>query len=195
MSIHDNRNEYDDREDKLPKWAKDKLGHLRAKVEVLTEKAAEANPVTDETLIVTDRYSQFPTPIKSGRRDEVTFFPRKYEGPDYFDVRLDGDELYIQTSGQLLIRQGASNTARLSFLGGTMAQQFEQNKEAIAKGWSMDEVRQDKHLGHIPHRNTLGRTQAEIEQGAPVNGYPRAERAANVAQVEANVKRSMGGLR
>jgi hypothetical protein len=183
MSIYDERAKYDDREDKLPKWAKDKLSHLRAKVEMLTEKAAEANPVTDDTHIVTDRYSEFPVPIKGGRRDEVTFFPRKYDGPDYFDVRLDGDELYIQTSGQLLLQQGASNTARLSFLGGTTAEQFEQRKEAIAKGWSVDEIRQDKHLGHIPHRNTLGRTQAEIERGA------------NVAQVEANVKRSMGGTR
>ena len=67
----------DDREDKLPKWVQDRLRHLRAMVETYREAAAEASPITKNTLIVTDRYSEFPKPVTIGHREHVTFFVRE----------------------------------------------------------------------------------------------------------------------
>jgi hypothetical protein len=155
----------DDREQKLPIWAQDKLRYLRANVQVLEEKLAEV-PLTEDTLVVTDRYDKHPNPVKLGRRDDVTFFLRRYDGPDWFDVRVEGDALLIHGTESLQTHQRSANVVELTFVRGLQEDRVAQYHEAVTKGWSAEEIRLNKHLGHIPHRNDLvGRTQAEIEDG------------------------------
>lgn len=132
MSRYDRAAEPDDREQKLPRWAQEKLGLLRAKVSVLEDKLAEV-PLTPDTLVVTDRYSDHPNPVKLGRRDSVTFFVREFDSPDSFDVRIDDDGIYVQASDSVAVIQDATNTLRLRFRRGLLSDRVAERRAAVAR--------------------------------------------------------------
>lgn len=166
MTYLDKANEPDPREQKLPAWARQKLNYLRHSVEVYRKKAAEANPITKDTLVVTDRYDEHPTPVKLGKRDAVTFYVDRFDSRDSFDVRVVDDHLEIYGSDQLTTYGRSGNVIELYFKDGPQERDMKVRVEAAQKGWSADEIRLGKHLGHIPHRNDVTpRTQAEIEAG------------------------------
>lgn len=141
--------EADPREDKLPKWAQDKLRNLRNNIDTLTH-AVEEVPLTDDTLVVTGRYGSIPRPVPVTPHENVTFFTRMYDGPDHFDVRTDGDDLLIYASDTIDMHQQSGNVVRVKFQRGSLADAHAERKEALAKGWTAEDIRLDRHLGHIP---------------------------------------------
>lgn len=166
MSSHTLRNiAPDTREGSLPKWAQQILQGLRHNIDTL-QRAVREIELTDETLVVTGRYGSIPKPVDVEKHENVTFFPRKFDGHDHYDVRLDGDDLVIYASDSIDLHQQSGNVVRIKLARGITEDVFAQNAEALAKGWSPEEVRKDMHLGHIPHRRDVyPRTQAEIEAG------------------------------
>ena len=156
--------EPDPREEKLPRWAQDVLVNLRRNVDTL-QRAVREVELTPETKVVTDRYG-IPKPVDVEKHESVTFFPREFDGHDYYDVRLNGDDLLVYANDSIDLHMESGNVVRIKFSRGVGEDGVREYMEALAKGWSTEEIRKGKHLGYIPHRNDVtGRTQADVEVG------------------------------
>lgn len=146
---------YDTRENGLPKWTKSILTGLRR---VIAEKSAALEEQAfdpETTKVVTGYYGDYPKAVDGGVDRNVTFFPRRYDGHDKFEVRLDGDELLIYCSDSISLHMSSGNVVRVAIKDGLVEDEQATRREARAKGWTVDEIRQGKHLGHIPERDSI----------------------------------------
>ncbi|MGZ0151888.1 DUF7239 family protein [Kribbella sp. WER1] len=103
----------DDREARLPKWARQELATLRRINREVTEHLAAAT-ISPGTRIVTEPYSSYgPKPV-GGYNDNVRFYTAKLDGRDWFDVRLNDDNsITLMGSEGLYVKPQSGNVVRI----------------------------------------------------------------------------------
>lgn len=100
--------EYDERIEKLPKWARQKFTTLMQRVEHYEAKLAEG---PEDSNVFADPYSEAPRPL--GRDTLIEFVPDK-ERRHRFRVSLDDQgNLTVQNDRLLAVRPRAANSIEI----------------------------------------------------------------------------------
>lgn len=104
--------EPDEREEKLPRWAQDKLAALRSEWDDLQKRLAQAVDAPPSRVRVEPWSDQNGRPARYlGDRDTVRFVLN--DNPDtlrsWVDVRLDGSDLRLMGGGSLVLRPHVTN--------------------------------------------------------------------------------------
>lgn len=95
---------------KLPKWARFRLAKLEADVEDYHQKLAELSGDAETNTFMGhlwDKVNRQPLP-----KDEIIFF---YLGDSSLRVRVKGNYIELNGSGNIIIMPRASNAAQISF--------------------------------------------------------------------------------
>jgi hypothetical protein len=102
--------EPDEREQRLPKWAREALERARRDRDEFRRRLEDLKP-HPKTAVWGDTFSRFPRPLAlHGERVRFALDP---DGGEWLDVRLTDRGLEIMGDGQILVRPQVTNVVHI----------------------------------------------------------------------------------